>query len=114
MSGSLIDLKRDYLKRVVETLKSRGVLQKDLAAMMQESDATLSGRLSGSRGIPDDFIDRVQEKTGLPFTVGGGVEGITADLLQRFVAQSETNTNLLNLALSEIREMKAAKQGKHP
>lgn len=111
--AALIDLKRDYLKRVVETLKARTppVLQKDLAAMMEESDASLSGRLSGARGIPDDFIDRVQEKTGLPFTVGTmpSVGGVSDDTVRRLADQSETITNLLNLALQEIRSLKQAK-----
>lgn len=107
--ASLIDLKRDYLKRVVETLKARtpSVLQKDFAAMLEESDATLSGRLSGARGIPDDYIDRVQEKTGIPFTVGGGVEGVTADMLRTFLEQSRTNTNLLNSIAEGVRDLKA-------
>lgn len=107
--ASLIDLKRDYLSRVVDTLKKRGLLQKDFALMMEESDATISGRLSGARGIPDDYIDRVQEKTGIPFTVGGGVEGITAEMLRTFVEQARTNNNLLNGLVEDVRELKARK-----
>lgn len=107
MATALIDLKRDYLKRVVETLKARGQKQKDLAAMVEESDATLSGRLSGARGIPDDFIDLVQEKTGIPFTVGGGIEGVTADMLRTFLEQSRTNTNLLNSLVEDVRQIKS-------
>lgn len=109
---ALIDLKRDYLRRVVDTLTGRGKLQKDIAELMEESDTTLSSRLSGSRGIPDDYIDRLQEKTGIPFMVGGGVEGVSAELLQRFVTQGEANQNLLNLLVREVRELREEKNQK--
>lgn len=105
--AKLIDLKRDYLKRVVETMKARGQFQKDLALLMGESDATLSGRISGARGIPDDFVDELQEKTGIPFTVGGGVEGVTADMLRDFVMQARNNNNLLNGLVEDVRQIKA-------
>jgi transcriptional regulator with XRE-family HTH domain len=101
--------KREYLRDAVAAVKARGVLQRDLAAKLGESEAALSGRLSGARGIPDNFIDKVQEATGIPFSYGAKSGDITPDLttaIQDMVAQAKRNNNVIDLLVEEVRNLR--------
>lgn len=50
--------KRAYLGEALDFLKKeKGIRQKEVAARMKESEGALSGKLSGDRGITDDYLD---------------------------------------------------------
>lgn len=109
MDVPLIDRKRDYLRRAVDALKAKGMTQRQIAERMEENEASLSGRLSGQRGIPDDYIDRFSAEFKFPFTVGVGVEGVSPELLEKFITQAEVNTRLLNLLVGEVEKLQREK-----
>lgn len=76
MKASTTDRKLEYLREAVRDLKARGLTQRQIAdefaskSDYKETEASLSGRISGSRGVPDKFIDKFAEVFGIPFDPG--------------------------------------------
>lgn len=100
----LTDEKRSYLKRVVNDLKASGVLQRDIAARMDESEGALSGRMGGQRGIPDDYIDRFSKEFDVPFTVGKaqGVGTVPDEKVEQLLAAVNAQSSVLMRVLDRL------------
>lgn len=104
---SISDQKRDFLKRSVQALKKeRGLTQRRIAEDMGEDEGALSGKLGGSRGITDDYLDKFGELYGLHFLVSSsspnGTITIDAKVFSDLVEQVKTQTRLLNTVLDRL------------
>lgn len=101
----LIDQKRAYLRAAVDTLKGKGVIQKEIAERMGESDGAFSGRLGGQRGIPDDYIDRFSEEFKIPYAFGQGMAapggGMSQEQADEILAEQRITRRMLDVLLKK-------------
>lgn len=90
-------------------MKQRGVLQRDIAAQLGDTEQTLSGRLGGKRGITDEFVDKVEDVTGVPFVIGSASGELPSDLVTAFqdmANQAKRNNNIIDLLVEELRRVR--------
>jgi transcriptional regulator with XRE-family HTH domain len=105
---SISDQKREFLKQSVKTLKKeRGLTQRRIAEDMGEDEGAFSGKLGGSRGITDDYLDKFGELYGLHFLASAagtppGTITIDAKVFSDLVEQVKTQTRLLNAVLDRM------------
>lgn len=101
MKTSLRQQKRDYLGRVVTQLLASGryKFQKEVATLLGETEQSLSSKLAGDRGLKDDFIDTVAEKSGIPFQ--SEAPDVNLDAIKEEVAElSKSIKTLVHLSVA--------------
>jgi transcriptional regulator with XRE-family HTH domain len=102
---SITSKKLEFLKASVETLRrDKGLTQREIAERMGESEAALSGKLGGGRGITDDYLDKFGQVFGMHFlgTASGNTVVVDKQLFSDLIEQVKTQTHLLNAVLDRM------------
>ncbi len=118
MNKPLREQKRDYLRAAVDKLKAQGMTQRAIAEGVDDTETSLSGKLGGSRGITDDYVDRFAVKYGIPFTPGStgaasvsepaasyGKVLVDAEEFQRMMTSTQLQNRLMAQLLDKVDEL---------
>jgi transcriptional regulator with XRE-family HTH domain len=100
----LKEQKRVYLRDAVERLKRSGLTQRVIAERMGEDEGPLSGKIKGTRGITDEYIDRFAQEFDMPYSFGEiKDEGVSREQFDRLLLKADAQASLLLELVAEVR-----------